>query len=192
MNATYLRVKNWAEFQHYKDKEPGWIKLYAKSIRDDRFLEMSEMEQWQLVRIWIIASQSSRFVHDENGRKVPVVVDDEMSLRRSIATVKRIPLPMFIRDGWLIQTDASELLDERLESSPALDEAYTPPSPALDASRAGARTGGNRDSEVLRTSSKPKGFSGLDTSAAPGGDSGEQPALGHIRETIEQSLREAS
>lgn len=134
MEARYLRVKNWGEFQHYRDKEPGWIKLYAKTLRDNRFLELAELEQWQLVRLWIVASQSSRFAHDEEGRKVPVLVDDEQSLRRSVATLRKIPLAKFIRDGWLIPVAADELLDEHTGRSPreALDDGYTSASPLLE------------------------------------------------------------
>lgn len=130
MDARYLRVKNWGKFQHYKDKEPGWIKLYAAAIRKNQFLELDELVQWQLVRVWIIASQATRFTRDEEGRKVPVLTDDERMLRRAICTLKRIPLERFVRDGWLIPVDENDLIND-LSSSPALDEDYTPTSPLL-------------------------------------------------------------
>ena len=111
VDARYLRVKNWGEFQHYKDRFPPWIKLYNKIIgADDQFGFLPELEQWQLVRIWLIASRSSVFTLDEAGNKVPVLPDDELALRRSIQTVKKIPLAKFIRDGWLCPVDASEVL----------------------------------------------------------------------------------
>lgn len=106
-----MRVKNWADKQHYKDRMPPWIKLYNTIIgTDDRFGFLPEHEQWQLVRLWLIASRASAFALDETGRRVPVIPDDELALRRSIQTVKKIPLAKFIREGWLLPVDASEVL----------------------------------------------------------------------------------
>jgi hypothetical protein len=31
---TRLRVKNWAEFQHYRSRRPPWIKLH-RGLLDD-------------------------------------------------------------------------------------------------------------------------------------------------------------
>lgn len=138
MDARYLRVKNWGDFQHYRDKEPKWIKLYAKILRDGRFGELDEPVQWQLVRIWMIASQSDRFTRDGDGRRVPVLSYDEKNLRRAISSLKKIPLEMFVREGWLVPVAEDELDDEPLpsptlgdESRPALDESYSAASPAL-------------------------------------------------------------
>lgn len=180
MQAQYLAIKNWGKHQHYKDKEPGWIKAYARLLRDSLFLELTELEQWQLVRIWLCASQSSRFMRDQEGRRVPVVPFDEQSLRRAIGTVKKIPLARFIRDGWLLIIDEHELelLDavpgtETPDAGPAqpsrrkLDDVYTPSRPGLDSSRAGARTRGNREpetSEIKRSSTgRPSTGSSNDT-----------------------------
>lgn len=177
MEARYLRVKNWATFQHYKDKEPGWIKLYATTVRDSTFLELSEPEQWQLVRVWVAASQSSRFTLDEKERRVPVVPDDEQYLRRATASLKKIPLARFIREGWLIP-----IAEDELETpSPALDTVYTEASPGLDPTSARSRT-----TKALEVKEKGKGFT---EARPPALGSVEQPSLGSI---IDLSLREAS
>jgi hypothetical protein len=68
------------------------------------------VEQWQLVRIWLVASKSSSLTYDETGKVVPVVADDEKSLRRSIMSLRRIPLEKFIRDGWLIPVAEADLI----------------------------------------------------------------------------------
>lgn len=122
MEARYLRVKNWGEFQHYKDRFPPWIKLYNKIIgSDDQFGFLPELEQWQLVRIWLIASRSSIFALDDAGKKVPVLPDDELALRRSIQTAKKIPLAKFIRDGWLLPVDACEVLADDASAGASTD-----------------------------------------------------------------------
>lgn len=135
LDARYLRVKNWADKQHYKDRMPPWIKLYNTIIgSDDRFGFLPEHEQWQLVRIWLIASRSSAFCLDENGRRVPVVPDDELALRRSIQTLRKIPLAKFIRDGWLVPVAASELLvdDASAVLAPCLHDASAEASALLE------------------------------------------------------------
>lgn len=113
MRASYLRVKNWREFQHYAKRRPPWIKLFNRILGDDtEFAELDELEQWQLVRIWLIASRSSRYTLDEERRIVPVVVNDEQSLRRAIQTLKKVPIEKFIRAGWLVPVAEEELVDE--------------------------------------------------------------------------------
>lgn len=114
MQASYLRVKNHAEYQHYDPtkRRPPWIKLHNNLLGGDvgGFDELSEVEQWQLVRIWLVASKSSALTHDENDRIVPAICNDEKSLRRSIMSLKRIPLEMFIRKGWLIPVAEHDLI----------------------------------------------------------------------------------
>lgn len=111
MSGGYLRVKNWARFQHYSKRQPPWIKLYNDLIgAGDDFGHLGELEQWQLVRIWMEASKSSKFTLDESGRVVPVIPNDEQAIRRAIQTLKRVPLAKFVQEGRLIVVDASALL----------------------------------------------------------------------------------
>ena len=149
MEARYLRVKNHADHQHYDPllRRPPWIKLYNTLLggEADGFALLSEQEQWQLVRIWLVASKSSTLTHDENGKVVPVVADDEKSLRRSTMSLKRIPLAKFIRDGWLIPVAESELL---AASTPIAQLASADASALLDT-----------EEQRVRDSERPKGFS---------------------------------
>lgn len=135
MEARYLRVKKWAEFQHYDPtkRRPPWIKFYNTLLDSgDPFMELSEAEQWQLVRIWLVASRSEALTLDESGVVVPAVVDDEHSLRRSTMSLRPLPLAKFIRLGWLIPVAASELLGA---SAPAITVASTGDSPPLKEQR---------------------------------------------------------
>ena len=115
MNATYLRVKNWGKHQHYDPmkRRPPWIKFYNDLTADGLFCELSEFEQWQLVRIWLVASRSTRYTNDPDSKYglVPVVANDATTLQRAIQSAKRVPLARFIRDGWLVPVAESDLLD---------------------------------------------------------------------------------
>lgn len=94
--TRFLRVKNWSRFQHYKKRNPPWIRLHRSILRDRHFLMLTEIEQWQLVRLWLIAS--------ENDNKL---ADDEAWLRRAIGTRKTLPVSTFKRLGFL-ETWSSE------------------------------------------------------------------------------------
>jgi hypothetical protein len=56
--VIYLRVKNWAEFQHYKDRNPPWIKLHRALLDDYEFARLPDASKAHLVLIWLLASQS--------------------------------------------------------------------------------------------------------------------------------------
>lgn len=109
MDVSYLRVKNWGDLQHYAKRNPPWIKLYRKLLEDNAFMELDELEQWQLVRIWLVASRSDVTTPDEEGRAVPLLAYSEPSIRRAIGTLKKVPLEKFIRAGWLIPMSPEEV-----------------------------------------------------------------------------------
>lgn len=98
MTGEYLYVKNWDELQHYKKRNPPWIKLYRRLMTDGKFHLLTEQEQWQLVRIWLVSAE------EHPGGYVP---NDENWLRRMTGSLKAIPIEKFVRDGWLIPTTAS-------------------------------------------------------------------------------------
>lgn len=114
MEARYLCVKNWRKHQHYRDRRPPWIKVLRELIDGDEGREfreeLSEVEQWQLVRIWLYASGSERVMVDCQGHEVPVIAYDERTLRIGIRTDRRVPVDKFVRLGFL-EIVAADVLD---------------------------------------------------------------------------------
>lgn len=108
MKAQYLRVKGWKRHQHYADRRPPWIKLYQEVIADteSEFARLSECQQWQLVRIWLLISCSD--IEDGNG--VQIIAYDELWIRRAIKSLKRVEIEVFLRHG-LLEVLASEEVD---------------------------------------------------------------------------------
>jgi hypothetical protein len=53
----FLAVKGFRKFQHYRDRDPVWIKLYTNLLIDAAFLQLPEAAQAQLMKLWILASQ---------------------------------------------------------------------------------------------------------------------------------------
>lgn len=55
--ARYFRVKNFEQFQHYKDRSPPWIKLYNSLLDDYEFSCLQDASKLHLILIWLLASK---------------------------------------------------------------------------------------------------------------------------------------
>jgi hypothetical protein len=110
MTLPFLAVKDFDKHQHYRDRRPPWIKLYAALLTDAAFLMLPEAAQAQLVKLWVLASQF--------GNPLP---NQPRLLAGKIGTTKRFYLPELIASGFLIpcEQDASSPLAESSESASA-------------------------------------------------------------------------
>lgn len=98
----YLHVKNWEEFQHYKDRNPPWIKLHRSLLDDYEFSCLPDASKAHLMLLWLFASQ--------NGGKIP---EDARFLQRKLGLEKPPDLKALIDHGLLIpEQDASKTLDD--------------------------------------------------------------------------------
>jgi hypothetical protein len=52
-----IKVKNWSTFQHYKDRNPPWIKLSTTLFQDYDFASMSDASKLLAICIWTLASR---------------------------------------------------------------------------------------------------------------------------------------
>lgn len=96
----YVYVKNWEEFQHYKDRNPPWIKLHRSLLDDYEFCSLPDHAKGQLMLIWVFASQ--------NGGKIP---EDAKFIERKLGLSGKCDLDLLIRSGFLIpEQGASDML----------------------------------------------------------------------------------
>lgn len=129
--TDYYEVKNWADLQHYTKRNPPWIKLYRRLLKEGDFQMLTEAEQWQLVRLWLVSAE------EHPGGWIP---NDQRWLRVMTGSTKPLPLKKLEKMGWLIardasahasaaaSTDASALLDSReSEVSESNSKAVEPP-----------------------------------------------------------------
>jgi len=56
--SEWIVVRNWRRFQHYKDRDPPWIKLYTELNSDPNWLGLSLSERGLLVTIWVEFARS--------------------------------------------------------------------------------------------------------------------------------------
>lgn len=54
---NYFQVKDWHEYQHYKDRNPPWIKLNTDTFTKYKFGQLSDASKLLAVCIWTLASR---------------------------------------------------------------------------------------------------------------------------------------
>ena len=62
---TYLRVSNLERYQHYKNRNPPWVKLYASILTDYEFSHLNDASKWLQVGIILLASQHHNQIPDD-------------------------------------------------------------------------------------------------------------------------------
>jgi hypothetical protein len=105
MISRHFRIRNWERFQHYKQRNPPWIRLHRTLLRDHTFTKLTEGEQWSLVRLWLLASESDNSL-----------AYDEKWVRRAIGASRRVPLEKYLAMGFIElerEQDASNVLASR-------------------------------------------------------------------------------
>ena len=53
------RVKNWNQFQHYKDRSPPWIKLHRDLLDNYEYFKLPDRAGRYLPLIWLLASEDA-------------------------------------------------------------------------------------------------------------------------------------
>lgn len=96
---TY-KIKNWHQFQHFKDRKPPWIKLYRDLLDDVDWHDLDPKAAKHLVMIWLVAS--------EYDGELPDIKTLAFRLRVPENEAKSIVSKL---SHWLIQTDISVILE---------------------------------------------------------------------------------
>jgi hypothetical protein len=63
-NFMLLQPKNWAVFQHYKDRCPPWIKLHRDLLTDRSYMSLPIASKAIAPMLWLLASESKDGVFD--------------------------------------------------------------------------------------------------------------------------------
>lgn len=54
----YFRVRNWDKFQHYKDRDPPWIKLHFSILSSSDWVSLDDKSRVLAVACMLIASKN--------------------------------------------------------------------------------------------------------------------------------------
>ena len=60
----FLQPKNWAVFQHYKDRSPPWIKLHRNLLINRDFVTLPTASKALAPMLWLLASEGKDGVFD--------------------------------------------------------------------------------------------------------------------------------
>jgi len=52
-----IRITNWEEFQHYKDRDPPWIKLHNHLLINYEFRCLQDASKLLLILLWLVRSR---------------------------------------------------------------------------------------------------------------------------------------
>jgi hypothetical protein len=106
--TEYLLVKNWDEYQHYKQRNPPWIKLHIKLLNDRKFTALSCASRGLLMQLWVLASE-------DDGRILNDI--EEIKFRLRDKHIKQTDINLLINKGFLngckqVLADASKCSSE--------------------------------------------------------------------------------
>ena len=102
----FISVKNFERFQHYRDRNPPWIKLYVSVLSNYEFSSLPDASKAHLILIWILASQLKN--------KIPY---DPTWIRNQIGAKQEIDLDLLRDHGFLVPY--SEFAAGKLEKWPS-------------------------------------------------------------------------
>jgi len=107
--TEFFRVKNWRRFQHYKDRNPPWIKLHVEILQSQDWVMLADASKLLAVVCMIIAS-----------RNEGMVPNSPAFLKRIAYLDKEPNLKPLIECGFLekLQADASECKQQIANARP--------------------------------------------------------------------------
>ncbi len=99
-----LITKNWAEFQHYKDRNPPWIKLH-KELLDDRHYQSLPLASRALApMLWLLASETKDGSFDADPEELA------FRLRTNVKDITNGLKPLIDKGFFIVVQDASSVL----------------------------------------------------------------------------------
>lgn len=99
-----LTPKDWARFQHYKQRRPPWIKLHRSILDDATFQRLPDASRALAPCLWLLSSEY------EKGEIVALVTDVAWRLRTSPSALVSALIPLLNIGYFSCSHDASALL----------------------------------------------------------------------------------
>lgn len=115
----WIVIPNWEKFQHYKDRDPPWIKLYTELLNKPEWLDLTYAQRGLLTTIWLTYAR-------HRGRCMVKNLNIGGPLRRTYVNLEAL------NDAGFIEVRASTR-EERVEkgASALADKADKGPDPAV-------------------------------------------------------------
>lgn len=75
----YFSIVNFEKFQHYKNRNPPWIKLHTSILHSHNFFYLDEKSKLHLILLWVLASR-----HDNKLPQDQTWLQHEMGIKSKI------------------------------------------------------------------------------------------------------------
>jgi hypothetical protein len=117
----YFRVVNFEKFQHYKNRNPPWIKLHMSILTNYEFNQLSDTEKYLLIGLYLLAARTANRIPMDTR----YIRDSLRMTTRKVQLKKLIGLKLIeqIQDDGL--DNASKVLDGRKHDTPPETETET-------------------------------------------------------------------
>ena len=103
---NFFRVRNFERFQHYKDRNPPWIRLYGALWRDRAFFRLPDVLKAHLIGMFALAARLDN--------RIP---DDPEWLAHELCASEPIDLRALLASGFLIPEPAASAVDASCKPS---------------------------------------------------------------------------
>ena len=110
-------MKKWGTFQHYKNRNPPWIKFHTSLLDDYDFQRLPGDAKWQLLLIWLVAARLDNRIPDDKkwlASLLHVAPDD-------------LEIDLLLSRGWLERRTESNASTEPLAVDAGTSEVHQPP-----------------------------------------------------------------
>lgn len=67
-DGDWIVIPDWDRFQHYKDRNPPWLKIYTELLHDDEWLTLPPRARSLLCGLWLLYASSRRALRAHTGR----------------------------------------------------------------------------------------------------------------------------
>lgn len=124
---TYIGVKNLDKYQHYKDRDPKWIKLYYSILDDEAFIFLDEVDRCRYMTCLVLASRTNNKIPSD-----PIYLKKVMRLDRAPDLTRLLScglLYTYEESSIRLDTDYTNapVLNRSLLSSPLLNSSLSSP-----------------------------------------------------------------
>ena len=100
--TAHIEVRNWERFQHYKKRNPPWIKLYTELLDDYELMELDPRLRWVAIAMLLLAGRTDNKI----PAKLPALRNRLWMADLTPADVEKLASVGFI----VLSQDASKVL----------------------------------------------------------------------------------
>jgi uncharacterized phage protein (TIGR02220 family) len=113
VRVVKIKPKKWNEFQHYRDRDPTWIKLHKRLLDDFEFQSMPLASRALAPMLWLLATEHPEAIIDADPEKLA------FRLRWPVSEIPDALSPLIGKGFFdVVQFDSASLADGKRVGSP--------------------------------------------------------------------------